>query len=74
MLSCFSPVQIFVTPRTVAHKAPLSMRFSRQEYWSMLPCPSPGYLPDPGIELMSLKSPALVGRFFTMSATLEAQI
>ena len=46
-LSC---VQLFVTPWTVAHQAPLSMGFSRQEYWSELPFPSPGDLPDPGIE------------------------
>ena len=48
-----SRVQLFVTPRTVAHQAPLSMKFSRQEYWSRLPCPSPGDLPDPGIKLWS---------------------
>ena len=52
-LSC---VQLFATPWTVAHKAPLSMGFSRQEYWSGLPCPPPGGLPNPGIEP---KSPAL---------------
>ena len=46
-LSC---VRLFVTPWTVAYKAPLSMEFSRQEYWSGLPFPSPGDLPDPGIE------------------------
>ena len=46
-LSC---VQLFATPRTVAHQAPLSMRFCRQEYWSGLPFPSPGDLPDPGIK------------------------
>ena len=40
-------------PWTVAHQAPLSMEFSRQEYWNGLPFPSPGYLPDPGIELRS---------------------
>ena len=40
----------FVTPWTVAHQAPLSMGFHRQEYWSALPCPPPGNLPDPGIE------------------------
>ena len=51
----------FVTPWTVAHQAPLSMEFSRQEYWSGLPCPPSGDLPDPGIELMS---PALAGGFF----------
>ena len=39
-----------MTPQTVAHQAPPSMGFSRQEYWSGLPCPSPGHLPDPGIE------------------------
>ena len=47
------------------------MLFSRQEYQSGLPCPSPGDLPDPGIELKSLTSPALAGRFFTTSATWE---
>ena len=46
-LSC---VQLFATPWTVAHQAPPSMEFSRQEYWSGLPSPSPGDLPDPGIE------------------------
>ena len=45
-----SRVQLFVTPRTVAHQAPPSMGFSRQEYWSGLPFPFPGNLPDPGIE------------------------
>ena len=45
-----SRVQLFVTPRTVAYQAPPSMGFSRQECWSGLPFPSPGYLPDPGIE------------------------
>ena len=43
-------VQLFVTPWTVAYQAPLSMGFSRQEYWSGLPFPSPGDLPNPGIE------------------------
>ena len=47
-------VWLFVTPRTVAHQAPLSVGFSRQEYWSGLPCPPPGDLPDPGIELRLL--------------------
>ena len=50
VLSHFSHVQLFVTPWTVAHQAPLSMGFSRQEYWSGLPCPPPGDLPNPGIE------------------------
>ena len=47
LLSC---VQLFVIPWTVAHQVPLSMEFSRQEYWSGLPLPSPGGLPTPGIE------------------------
>ena len=50
VLSC---VRLFATLRTVAHQAPQSMGFSRQEYWSGLPFPSPGELPDPGIEPMS---------------------
>ena len=45
-----SRVRLFVTPQTVAHQAPLSMGFSRQEHWSGLPLPSPGDLPDPGIK------------------------
>ena len=57
---------------TVARQAPLSMGFSRQQYWSGLSCPPPGNLPDPGIEPRSLMSPALAGRFFTTSATWEA--
>ena len=52
MLSRFSRVQLFVTPWTVACQAPLSMGFSGQEYWSGLPCPPPGDIPEPGIELM----------------------
>ena len=54
---------------TVAHQAPLPMGFSRQEYWNGLPSPPPGDLPDPGIEPMSLTSPALAGGFFTTCAT-----
>ena len=54
---------------TVARQVPLSMRFSRQEYWSGLPFPSPWDLPDPGIEPVSPVSSALAGRFFTTSAT-----
>ena len=53
------------TPWTVAKQAPLSMRFLRQEYWSGLPLLPPGDLPDPGMEPMSLVSPAMAGRFFT---------
>ena len=59
---------------TVAHQAPLSIGFSRQEYWSGLPCPPPDDRPDPGIKLTSLMSPALAGGLFNMSATREAQI
>ena len=54
-----------VTPWAVAHQAPQSMGFPRQEYWRRLPLPPPGDLPDPGIELMSPACPALAGRFFT---------
>ena len=56
----------------IAHHAPLSMGISRQEYWSGLPCPPPGDLPDPGMEPVSLMSPAFAGVFFTTSATSEA--
>ena len=70
----FSCVQLFVTLWTVARQAPLFMGFSRQEYWSGLPFPSPGDLPNPGIESASLMSPALAGRFFTISATWEAPL
>ena len=71
MLSHFSCVQLFVTLWTVAHQAPLSMGFSRQEHWSGLPCPPPGDLPDPGIKPRSPVSPASAGGFFTASATWE---
>ena len=62
----------FCNPWTVALQAPLSMGFSRQEYWSGLPCPPSDDLPNPGTEPVSLMSPALASRFFTTSATLEA--
>ena len=52
-MKSLSRVRLFATPWTVAHRAPLSMGFSRQEHWSGLPFPSPGDLPDPGIELAS---------------------
>ena len=74
VLSCFSRVQLCVTPWTVARQAPLSMGFSRQEYWSGLPFPPPGDLPDPGIEPASLKLPALARGFFTTSTTWEAPL
>ena len=65
MLSRISHVQLFVTPRTVTHQAPLSMGFSMQEYWNVFPCPPPEDLPDSGIEPASLMSPALIRGFFT---------
>ena len=58
-------VQLFVTPWTVAHQALLSVQFFRQEYWSQLPCPSPGDLPNPGIKPMSPVSPELAAGFLT---------
>ena len=69
MLSCFSCVQLFATLWTIAFKAPLSVGFSRQEYWSGLPFPPPGDLPDPRIEPKSPVSLALAGRFFTTRTT-----
>ena len=58
-------IRLFVTLWTVALQAPLSMEFSRQEYWIRLPFPTPGDLPNPEIEPVSLVSPALAGGFFT---------
>ena len=60
-----SYVWLFATPWTVAHQIPLSMGFSRQEYWSELPFPPPRDLPEPGIKPVSLATPALEGGFFT---------
>ena len=74
MLSRFSHVQLFATLWTAARQAPLSLEFSRQEYWRGLLCPLPGDLPDPGIEPESLRSPALAGGFFITSATWEARL
>ena len=65
VLSCFSHVQLFATLWTVACQAPLSMKFSSKEYWNGLPCPPPEYLPDLGIESVSLMSASLAGGFFT---------
>ena len=62
MLSC---VQLFATPWNVTHQVPLSMEFSRKEYWSVQPFSTPEDIPDTGIEPMSLVSPALAGGFFT---------
>ena len=67
VLSDFGCVQLLSTPWTVARQAPRSTRFSRQEHWSGLPCPPPGHLPNPGIELSPLTFPALAGQFFTTS-------
>ena len=69
MLSHF---RLFASLWTVAHQAPWSMGLSGQEHWSELPCSPPGALPDPGIELTSLRSPALAGGFFTTNTTWEA--
>ena len=70
VLTRFSSIQLFATLWAVARQAPLSMEFSRQEYWSGLPCPPPGDLPDPGINLASLCL-VLVGGFSTTSTTWE---
>ena len=72
ILSHFSHVWLSATPWTVARQAPLFMGFPRQEYWSWLPCPPLGDLPNWGIKPKSLMSPALAGEFFTTSATWEA--
>ena len=72
VLSHVSRVRLSVTPSTAARQAPLSMGFSRPECWNRLPCPPPGDLPDPGIESVSVMSPALPGGFFTTSAAWEA--
>ena len=69
MLSHFSCVQLTATLKTIVCQAPLSMGFSRQEYWSGLPCPSPGDLPNPGIKPVSFTCSALGGGFFTTSTT-----
>ena len=72
MLSRFSCVQLCATLWTVAHQAPLSMEFSRQEYRSGLPCPPPD-LPNPGVEPSFHTSPALAAGFFTTSTTFAYQ-
>ena len=74
MISHFSHVQVFVTLWTVAHQAPLSMGFSRQEYWSGLPCPLPGDLPNAEIEPTALTCHALADKFLTISTNWEAHI
>ena len=72
VLSRFSRVRLVATPWTVAHQAALSMEFPRQEYWNGLPFPSPGALPDLGIEPASLVSSALAGGFSYHCAPWEA--
>ena len=67
-----SRVEFVATSWTVALQVPLSMEFSSQEYWNELPFPTPGDLPDPGIQYVSLVPPALAGGFFTNCATWEA--
>ena len=78
MLSHFSRVGLPVALGTVARKGSvhgtLSMGLSRQEYWSGLPCPPAGDLPDPRIEPASLMFPALAGRFFSTNATWDAPV
>ena len=66
---CVSCVWLFATPWTVAHQAPLFMEFSRQEYWSGLPWPPPGDLPNPILNL----GLCIAGRYFTIWATREYQ-
>ena len=65
----FAENQICPTLWTEVCHTPLSKGFSKQEYWSRLPCPPPGELPDPGIKPVSLMSPALSGEFFTTGTT-----
>ena len=62
----------FANPQTIASQAPLSVGFSREEYWSGLPCTPLGDLPDPGIKPTSLMSPALADGFFTIIATWDS--
>ena len=72
MVCHFSGVQLFATPWTVAHQAPLSMGLSKQEYLRGLPCLPTGDLPNLGIKPKFLMSPSLAGRFFTTNVTWES--
>ena len=74
MLSCVSCVRLFVILWTAAHQTPLSIRFSRREYWSGLPGLPPGDLPHPGIKPKSFNPPALAGDFFTTSTLVSEQL
>ena len=71
VLRCFSCARL-CDPMDCTHEAPLSMGFSRQEYWSALPCPPPRDLANPGIKPMSLMYLVLAGGFFITNATWEA--
>ena len=70
-MKSLSDVQLFLTPWTVAHEAPPSMEFSSQEYWSGFPFPSPGDLPDPGIEP---RSPTLQAEALTSEPPGKPQV
>ena len=70
----FSGVRLFASLWTVAHQAPLSMGFSRQESWSGLPCPPPGDLPNPGFESVCLMALALPSRFFTTTPSAKPML
>ena len=74
VLSYFSHDRLLATPWTAALQAPLSMGFSRQEYWSGWPSPPPGALPHPGMEPASPVAPALAGGLFTTGGPQEACI
>ena len=74
VLSCFSRVQLFVILWAVAHLASVFMGFSRQEYWSGFPFPSPGHLPNSRIEPVYLTSPALADGVFTSGAIWEGKL
>ena len=74
VLGHFCHVQLCATLWTVASQAPLSIRFSKQGYWSGLPCPSPGDLPNLVIEPLSFLSPVLAGGFSTTSTTQEVTL
>ena len=72
MYACSVVSDSLQAPWTTAPQAPLPVEFSRQGYWSESPCPPSEDLPKPGIKPLSLISPALTGRFFTISTTWEA--
>ena len=73
MLSHFSNFLLFATPWTVAHQAPLSMRFPREEYWIGLPFPSPGNLPNPGTEPCISCVSCITSRFFTTDPVIRSK-